>query len=228
MFHLNTSKQFDISNISRLDRYSTISNFRSENQPIWPELWSKNLQFPRTLSFVQLLLCFFEHFKSTKILRESFNSCCDSINYESNFQDKMIAIGMIREMGRLGALVGQYPVAFIFAGVLLTIPGIIGFWRFDLDAEMNGGFVTRSAPSNQEIDDQQSFFNASGKPFYMALFGHTKHNLLEYDIYNELDTFYEKTMNMNLTIDNGTEYYQFKELCHPVCQLNEQLQKLMV
>jgi hypothetical protein len=139
----------------------------------------------------------------------------------------MIAIGMIREMGRVGVFVGRYPFAFILAGLLLSIPGLLGFLKFELDADMNGGFVPSSAPSNKEIADQQSFFNASGKPFYMALFGSTEDNLMSYKLYSQLDSFYEKTMNMNLTID-GKEYYQFKDLCHPVCELNVQLQKLMV
>lgn len=33
---------------------------------------------------------------------------------------------------------------------------------------MNGGFVSSSAPSHQEIADQQSFFSARGLPFYVG------------------------------------------------------------
>lgn len=61
----------------------------------------------------------------------------------------------------------------------------------------------------------------------MALFGRTEGNLLNEKTYAEISTFYENSMKMNLTIDDK-EYYQFNELCHPLCGLNIPLQKLMV
>jgi hypothetical protein len=61
----------------------------------------------------------------------------------------------------------------------------------------------------------------------MALFGKTDGNLLSDKAYGEINSFYERTMHMNLTVD-GKEYYQFKDLCHPLCGINDQLQKVMV
>lgn len=139
----------------------------------------------------------------------------------------MLAIGLIRELGRLGVLVGRYPLVSILLGFLITVPGFLGFLRFQLDLEMNGGFVPPSAPSHKEIADQQSFFNARGQPFYMALFGRTEANLMDDSVYDEINKFYERTMKMNLTID-GKEQYQFRQLCSPLCGINLQLQKLMV
>lgn len=164
----------------------------------------------------------------------------------------MITIGLVRELGRLGVLVGHYPAMAILLGLLISAPGLAGFlklvylilnclattnqsfktnfqfilFRLRLDIEMNGGFVPSSAPSHREIADQQSFFGQRGIPFYMALFGKTDGNLMDDNPYAEINSFYDKTMKMNLTA-NGTDYYQFQDLCHPLCSINEQLKKLM-
>ncbi|KAI6191206.1 SSD domain-containing protein [Aphelenchoides bicaudatus] len=138
----------------------------------------------------------------------------------------MIAIGLIRELGRLGVLVGRYPAVSILLGLLISAPGLAGFLKFRLDLEMNGGFVSSNAASHREIADQQSFFGARGLPWYMALFGKSNGNLLDDKAYNEINSFYETSMNMNLTYDES-DYYQFKELCSPLCGINAQLQELM-
>jgi hypothetical protein len=61
----------------------------------------------------------------------------------------------------------------------------------------------------------------------MALFGQSKKNMLAYDVFDELADFYYHTMKMNLTLANGT-VFQFPELCHPLCAINDQILKLMV
>lgn len=66
----------------------------------------------------------------------------------------------------------------------------------------------------------------------MALFGMPKNssgNMLDDDEYAELNDFYTHiTQKLNLTVDDGLSHYTFLDLCHPLCDLNEQMQKLMV
>ncbi|KAI6174031.1 hypothetical protein M3Y98_01146000 [Aphelenchoides besseyi] len=139
----------------------------------------------------------------------------------------MIAIGLIRELSRLGVLVGRYPVYSILIGLLLLIPGLIGLiFRFQLDPALNEGLVSSNAPSHREIADQQSFFGRKGRPFYMALFGETNGNMLEDKTFNEMRSFFDNTMTMNLSVD-GETYFQFRQLCNPLCGINDQVQQLM-
>lgn len=66
----------------------------------------------------------------------------------------------------------------------------------------------------------------------MALFGIPKNesgNMLDDDEYAELNDFYMLiTQKLNMTVDDGLSRYTFQDLCKPLCDLNEQMQKLMV
>ncbi|KAH7719810.1 patched family protein [Aphelenchoides avenae] len=70
-----------------------------------------------------------------------------------------------------------------------------------------------------------------GDPWYMALFGIPKNesgNMLDDDEYAELNDFYMLiTQKLNMTVDDGLSRYTFQDLCKPLCDLNEQMQKLM-
>jgi hypothetical protein len=41
----------------------------------------------------------------------------------------MIAIGLVRELGRLGSLIGRYPAISILLGLLISAPGLAGFLK---------------------------------------------------------------------------------------------------
>lgn len=69
----------------------------------------------------------------------------------------------------------------------------------------------------------------------MALFGIAKNkngNMLEYETFEEFNNFYlyvSQTLNVTYTNDlNETTQFNYKDICQPLCDINDQLQKLMV
>ena len=88
-----------------------------------------------------------------------------------------------------------------------------------------------------EMAAQKQFFGATGESWYLALFGLPKSangNMLNDAEFKEINDFYVYiTENLNLTIiDEGsnTSYvksYRYMDLCAPLCNINEQMQKLM-
>lgn len=68
----------------------------------------------------------------------------------------------------------------------------------------------------------------------MALFGIAKNNdgnMLEYKTYEEFNNFVlhiSETLNVTFVFENKTQQFNYKDICKPLCDINEQFTKLMV
>ncbi|KAI1723561.1 patched family domain-containing protein [Ditylenchus destructor] len=148
---------------------------------------------------------------------------------------KMTCSGLSSRFGMLGALVGKFPWYSMGTSLIIMVISITGlYFRMSLKVALDDGFVTWNAPSRKEITSQKQFFGAEGDSWYLALFGLPKRpngNMLSSKEYYELDGFYKNiTENLRLTVNTSeTEQisYRYMDICEPLCNINDQLQKIM-
>jgi len=148
--------------------------------------------------------------------------------------------GLGNKFGLVGALVGRFPrwsmaITSVVSLLLLSSALLLGTPRLELS--LDAGFVPADAPSHEEIRAQKAFFNATGESWYMALFGVAKERaggegegMLEDREFGEFNDFYNHVTakRRSLVLENGTTVeFVYTDLCQPLCDINDQMQKLM-
>ncbi|KAI3415890.1 hypothetical protein GPALN_005454 [Globodera pallida] len=139
---------------------------------------------------------------------------------------------LANRFGFLGAFIGKYAVPSILISLALLAPSLIAaFFRIKLEVGLDEGFVPENAPSRREIVVQKAFFGETNrsKEWYMALFGIARSpegNMLQSDHFEELKSFYEH-VTQRIVINGPRGNFTYAQICHPLCEINDQIQKLM-
>uniref|UniRef100_A0A914HD77 Chloride channel protein n=1 Tax=Globodera rostochiensis TaxID=31243 RepID=A0A914HD77_GLORO len=122
---------------------------------------------------------------------------------------------LANRFGLLGAFIGKYAVPSVLISLALLAPSLIAaFFRIKLEVGLDEGFVPENAPSRREIVVQKAFFGETNrsKEWYMALFGIAR----------------SPEGNMLQIVINGPRgNFTYAQICHPLCEINDQIQKLM-
>ncbi|KAL3072549.1 hypothetical protein niasHS_017523 [Heterodera schachtii] len=144
-----------------------------------------------------------------------------------------MALGLLaNRFGLLGAFVGKYAISSVLITLALLMPSLItAFFWVKFEVGLDEGFVPENAPSRREISAQKEFFGETNrsKEWYMALIGVAKApegNMLQADHFGELSAFYDR-VTQHTVIRGPRGNFTYAQICAPLCEINDQLQKLM-
>uniref|UniRef100_A0A1I7X4J2 SSD domain-containing protein n=1 Tax=Heterorhabditis bacteriophora TaxID=37862 RepID=A0A1I7X4J2_HETBA len=129
--------------------------------------------------------------------------------------------------GRVGAIVGTYPVRIFLSCVVIFLASLSFILIFSpiFRLSFDEGYTTKDAPSIRELKAQIGFFGNKGTPWYMALFAVPrdleKGSMIESGEFDEFKQFYKSVKKDIVIREEGNKSITYMDYCGSMCDFNE-------